>query len=142
MKMFKNEQMGSFIVRLVLGFTFFAHGLMKFQMGIGHTVGFFEKMGLPGFLAYAVGGVEIVGGICLLLGLGTRIFSAIFVVDMLGAIFTAKWGKGFVGGYEFELALLAMSLQLFLTRNSFLSLDKQFTRRQATSKHLELTEAD
>ncbi|WCK53264.1 DoxX family protein [Aneurinibacillus sp. Ricciae_BoGa-3] len=135
--MFKNQQIGSFIVRLVLGITFFIHGLMKFQMGIVHTVGFFEKMGLPGFLAYAVGGVEIVGGVCLLLGLGTRIFSAIFVVDMLGAIFTAKWGKGFAGGYEFELALLAMSLQLFLSGNSFLSLDKQFTRQVGVSKELE-----
>jgi putative oxidoreductase len=130
----KNLELGSFIIRLVLGITFFVHGLMKFQGGIEHTAGFFSSVGLPGFLAYLVAGIELIGGILLILGLGTRIIAGTFAVIMVGAIFTVKLKSGFAGGYELELALLAMSLHLLLSSNQFLAMDNVFVRRKSESQ--------
>ena len=94
----KNVEIGSLIIRLVLGFTFLVHGFQKWQGGIENTVGFFDSLGIPGFMAYIVATIELVGGVLIILGLATRVVAALFVAVMLGAIFTAKLKSGFVGG--------------------------------------------
>ena len=63
----KTGEIGAVILRLVLGFTFFMHGYDKFQGGIDNTAGFFSSLGLPGFMAYIVGGIEVVGGIAVIM---------------------------------------------------------------------------
>ena len=123
----KNE-IGKVILRAVLGLIFFIHGLSKFQGGITNTVGFFDSIGIPGFMAYAVALIELIGGIALILGLGTRIISVLFAFIMLGAIFTVKLPAGLLGndqmaGYELELALLAISVYFIFANKSILSLD-------------------
>ncbi|MBM7601086.1 putative membrane protein YphA (DoxX/SURF4 family) [Virgibacillus halotolerans] len=125
----KNE-IGKVILRVVLGLTFFMHGLSKFQGGISNTVGYFDSLGIPGFLAYAVAVIELIGGIALVLGIGTRIVSILFGMIMVGAIFTAKLPAGFLGndqmaGYELELALLAMSIYFILAGKSVVSIDQK-----------------
>jgi putative oxidoreductase len=42
--------------------------------------------------------IEVVGGIALILGVGTRIASALFGLIMIGAIFTVKLPDGFLNG--------------------------------------------
>ena len=79
-------EVSTFLLRIVLGISFFVHGLVKFQGGIGNIAGWFDSMGIPGFLAYVVGTIELVGGIALILGLGTRIVSALLAIIMIGAI--------------------------------------------------------
>ncbi|KSU86968.1 DoxX family protein [Priestia flexa] len=120
----KSYTIGTFFIRVVLGLTFFIHGLSKFQGGIDGTVGFFESIGIPGFMAYVVAIIELIGGVAVIVGLGTRIVAALFVFVMLGAIFTAKLGAPFVGGYELDIALLAMSLHLVFAGSGALSLDQ------------------
>jgi putative oxidoreductase len=127
--MVQQNGLGSVIVRLVLGVIFFAHGLQKFQGGLDKTEGFFESVGIPGFLAYVVAFLEVIGGICLVLGLGTRIIAGAFVVIMLGAIFTVKLKGGFLGGYELDVALMAMGLHLLISGSPTLSLDNLFLLR-------------
>ncbi|UAL51555.1 DoxX family protein [Bacillus sp. CMF21] len=122
--MTKNAELGGLILRIALGFIFFVHGLTKFQGGVENTAGFFDSIGVSGFLAYPVAIIEAAGGILLMLGLGTRIVAALFGLIMLGAIFTAKLGSGFIGGYELDVALLAMSIYLVLSGSEFLSLEK------------------
>ncbi|MCE5170334.1 DoxX family protein [Paenibacillus profundus] len=129
--MFANKGTGSLIIRLVLGIIFFVHGLQKFQGGIENTSGFFDSVGIPGFMAYVVAAIELVGGICLVLGLGTRIVSGAFFIIMLGAVATVKWSMGFVGGYELDVALMAMSLHLLVSGSSLLSLDRMMFGRAA-----------
>ena len=107
------NEIGKVILRVVLGLTFFIHGLDKFQGGIANTAGYFDSLGIPGFLAYVVAAIELIGGIALILGIGTRIISILLALIMLGAIFTAKLSLGFLvngqmAGYELDLALLAM----------------------------------
>lgn len=123
------SELGALIVRIVLGVTFLLHGLQKFQSGIEKAAGFFQSIGLPGFLAYAVGGIELIGGICMILGLGVRVFGALFSIIMLGAILTVKLSQGFVGGYELDLALFAMSLHLLISGNRVLAVDSLFRKR-------------
>lgn len=131
----KRNDAGAVVLRVILGLTFFIHGLSKFQGGIGNTVGFFESLGILGFLAYVVAIIELIGGIMLILGIGTRIVSGLFVVIMLGAIFTVKLSAGFLGdgqmaGYELELALLAMAIFLAISNSTSFSLGNKLFRSE------------
>src|SRR5207237_10254649 len=55
-------------------------------------VGRFTKLGmpLPALTAHFVGGLEIVGGVLLLLGLATRLVAIPFMVEMVVAILSTK----------------------------------------------------
>ncbi|MFW5433440.1 DoxX family protein [Paenibacillus apiarius] len=132
--MFASKEAGSFIIRLVLGVIFFAHGLQKFQGGIENTSGFFDSVGIPGFMAYVVAAIELVGGICMVLGLGTRIVGGAFFIILLGAVATVTWSTGFIGGYELDVALMAMSLCMLVSGSSLLSLDRIMFGRAAEQK--------
>jgi uncharacterized membrane protein YphA (DoxX/SURF4 family) len=123
------------ILRVVLGITFFIHGLVKFQGGIENTVGWFDSIGIPGFFAYIVASLELVGGLLLVVGFGTRIVSALFVLLMLGATFKAKLALGFLGngqmaGYELDIALMAIALFLAVNGSNMLSLDQAVFKGQ------------
>ncbi|MBT2688783.1 DoxX family protein [Bacillus sp. ISL-47] len=122
-------EVGTLILRVVLGLTFFVHGLVKFQGGIENTAGWFSSIGLPGFLATVVAGIELVGGIALVLGLFSRVVSALFVLLMAGAIIKVKLAGGFLGngqgaGYELDLALLAMAGAIAITGSKLFALDQ------------------
>ena len=120
--MSNRNEIGKLLLRVVLGIVFLAHGVSKFQGGIGNTVGWFESIGIPGFLAYAVGTIEVVGGIALILGLGTRVVSLLLGIIMLGAIFTVNLPAGFIEGYVLDLVLLVLAVHLVLNGSKLLSL--------------------
>ncbi|EJL47852.1 hypothetical protein BAG01nite_18540 [Brevibacillus agri] len=117
------------VLRIVVGLTFAIHGVAKFQMGLENVAGFFGTLGLPAFIAYLVAFLEVVGGIALIAGLGTRVFSAALAVVMIGAVAKAKLAAGFMGGesgagYELELALFAILLALSISGSSKFGLDQ------------------
>ena len=60
---------------------------------------------------------EFVPGILLLIGVLTRISSALLAIVMLGAIFLVKGASSLTGdsGYEFDLILLAVSLVVIVS---------------------------
>jgi len=126
-----RNEIGKVILRAVLGLTFFIHGFSKFQGGISNIVSFFDSLGIPGFVAYIVATIELLGGIALILGIGTRIVALLFVLIMLGAIFTTKLSAGFLGngqmaGYELELVLLAVSIYFVLAEKTRFSISKGY----------------
>lgn len=84
------------LVRLMAGGVFLSEGILKFVYA-NQGLGRFTKLGIPFPEATAtfVGGLEIVGGILLLLGLGTRLITIPFVVEMIVAILTTKPGLYF-----------------------------------------------
>jgi uncharacterized membrane protein YphA (DoxX/SURF4 family) len=125
----KNE-IGAFLLRIVLGIVFLAHGAAKFQGGIENIVGWFDSIGLPGALAYVVAVIELVGGISLILGIGTRIVSALIGLIMVGAIFTVKLAAGFLDGYAFDLVLLIIAVYLILNGSKLYSLGHLFFKGQ------------
>ena len=133
--MIKKYEFGALVLRLVVGITFFVHGLSKFQGGIANVAGWFSSMGLPGFMAYIIATIELVGGIALILGFGTRIISALFVFVMLGAIIKVKLAAGFMGdgkmaGYELELVLLAIAVYLVVCGSKLFSLQNLFGNKK------------
>ncbi len=127
--MTKNMELGLFISRVMLGISFFIHGFAKFQGGIEKTAGWFESMGIPGFLAYVVATIELVGGVAMILGLGTQVIAVLFGIIMVVAILKVKLSAGFLGngqmaGYELDLLLLVLSTLLALNGSRLYSLDQ------------------
>ncbi|MBD2863285.1 DoxX family protein [Paenibacillus oceani] len=125
----RNIEIGLLITRLVLGIIFLVHGIVKFRDGIGNISGWFDSIGIPGFAAYIVAIIELVGGLALIVGFGTRIVSILLAIVMAGAIFKVKLAAGFLGngqvaGYELDLALLAIALLLALSGSRLLALDR------------------
>ena len=78
-------------IRLMAGAVFFWEGILKFVYA-NQGVGRFTKLGMPfpAVTASFVGGLEIVGGLLLIVGLGTRVISIAFIVEMLVAMLTTK----------------------------------------------------
>ena len=120
---------GALPLRLMLGLIFIVHGFPKLKSP--ETTGsFFLKLGIPvpRFSAVVVGIVEFFGGIALILGFSTRIAAALLVIDMTVATLLkkTKMNQGFIGGYEFDLALLAALITIFLIGSGNLSIDQTF----------------
>lgn len=109
------------LLRVSLGAIFLAHGLQKISAFDGITK-FFISLGLPVLLVYVVTVIETVGGAFLILGLFTRIAAGGIMMVMLGAIFSVKLSKGFIGGYELDVSLLAIAGALVLSGSHILSL--------------------
>src|SRR5215207_106904 len=120
---------GPLPIRILAGITFIAHGLPKFE-NIAETQGFFGSIGLPPELALPIGLLEVIGGIFLLVGVVTRIAAALLIIDMMGAIFLVKISKGFVGGYELELLLVAIGISLLLTGPGRISIEWDILKRE------------
>lgn len=127
---------GFLALRLAVGAVFAMHGWQKLTvMGVGGVAGFFGSLGIPfpEVAALVVTLVELVGGLALILGLGTRLAGALLAVDMLVALILVHLPNGFAvenGGYEFVLVLLAASLFFALSGPGRISLDARlFARR-------------
>ena len=123
------------ILRVTLGVIFFIHGLVKFQDSISGVAGWFSSIGLPGFLAYGVAIVELVGGALLILGLFSKVVSVLLAIIMVGAIAKVKLAVGFLGngqmaGYELDLALLAMSIFIAVNGSRAFALDTLINRNK------------
>jgi len=120
---------GPLPIRVLAGITFMAHGLPKFEDTIG-TQGFFGNIGLPPELALPIGLLEVIGGIFLIVGILTRISAALLIIDMIGAIVLVKLPDGFVGGYELESLLIAISVSLLLTGPGRMSIEYDVVKRE------------
>lgn len=115
-----NADMAATLLRVTSGVWFVIHALVKvFVFTLPGTVGFFESIGLPGFLAYVVIAAELVGGIALIAGFQTRFVALALSVILLGSIYTPHFSAGFLfsnpnGGWEFPafwaLTLWALAL--------------------------------
>ena len=103
------------VLRLSLGVMFVAHALLKvFVFSLPGTVGFFESVGFPGWLAYATVAAELLGGAFLILGVYARWVALALVPILLGAL-QVHLGNGWVfsaegGGWEYPAFLAAASL--------------------------------
>ncbi|MBI3544293.1 MAG: DoxX family protein [Deltaproteobacteria bacterium] len=79
------------LLRLMAGGVFFWEGLLKFVFA-NQGVGRFTKLGFPfpELTAGFVGSLEVVGGLLLIVGLGTRLIAVPFIVEMLVAVLATK----------------------------------------------------
>ena len=126
------------IVRIPLGIIFVAHGAQKLfgwfgGYGLSGTAQYMDSIGLtPGVvLASLAGGAEFFGGLALLLGLLVRPASVALAFTMLVAIFSVHISKGLFlsnGGFEYGLALLAVTVALVISGAGRFSLDRALAR--------------
>jgi len=127
------------VLRLVAGAIFIAHGAQKLfgwfgGGGLEGTGQWMASIGLePGYLmALLAGGAEFFGGLLLVVGLLTRPAALACAFTMLVATVVVHLDNGFFarsGGYEFSLALLAMSVALVLRGAGSWSVDEQLAER-------------
>ena len=125
------------LLRIAIGLILIPHGCQKF-FGWFHGLGFdgfnqlFDKLGYHPGIAYTLiaGTVELVGGICLVLGLFTRVASLFLVIFMIfGAQFTSQ--KGFFwtqGGAEYSILILVVGLVFLIRGGGLYSLDEGMSR--------------
>ena len=126
-------------LRLAAGSIFVGHGAQKLfgafgGYGLEGTAGWMESIGLaPGLLmALAAGGAEFFGGLLLIAGLLLRPAAAVLAITMLVAIFAVHWQHGFFlanNGYEYALALFAVSVALALRGAGSASVDNTLARK-------------
>jgi putative oxidoreductase len=130
----KLAQYGPLPIRILAGISFIAHGLPKL-FDIAGTEDFFANMvGLPAAMALPIGLLEVIGGIALLVGVLTRIASILFIIEMIGSTIVAKLSRGFVGGYELDLLLMAISISLLLTGPGRISVEWNVLKRELFPK--------
>ena len=105
-----------FVLRLFVGAVFVAHGALKLFGGLTGFAGFLQQAGvpLPEFMAPVVAAVEFLGGVAIILGLGTRTASLLLTAVMVVAMVTVTLKAGFSGGYDINLALIGGLLALVL----------------------------
>jgi putative oxidoreductase len=122
---------GFLVLRVAVGVVFAMHGWQKLtMMGFAGVGGFFGSLGIPApeLAAVAVTLLELVGGIALILGLGTRIAGALLAANMLVALALVHLPNGFfadAGGFEFVFTLFAAAGFFALAGPGAISLDAQ-----------------
>ena len=80
-----NTNSGLLVLRIGVGAIFIFSGWMKVS-NLSATVGMFATMGFGAFWAYLVSAVELVGGVCVLLGAYTRVFAGLLAITMVVAV--------------------------------------------------------
>jgi putative oxidoreductase len=138
----RNKEYGIALLRISLGVMFIAHSvvLKHFTFTLPGTAGYFESIGLPGFLAYVVFGMEAVGGILLVLGVRTREVAAAVIPVLAGALWVHA-GNGWVfsnagGGWEYPLYLIVLSgAQVLLGAGAFALSRPSTIKQYFTARH-------
>ena len=130
---------GALALRIPVGIIFAAHGAQKLfawfgGYGLEGTGQWMDSIGLsPGYLmALLAGGAEFFVGLALIIGLLVRPASAVLAFAMLIAIFSVHIGNGLFmsnNGYEFGLALLAVSVSLVFSGAGRASIDRAIAAR-------------
>ena len=119
------------VLRLTVGTVLMAHGLSKLQRGVGGFAGSVDSLGIPfpTATAYATVTIEVVGGAMLLVGLLTRLWSALATLLMTGTTLVVKLDAGLLGqpgqgsGMELDLLVLAAALAITLVGPGPVSVD-------------------
>lgn len=103
----KTAPYAALVLRISLGVLFIAHSLLKWLVfTLPGAAGFFQSVGLPGWLAYVTTFVELAGGIALILGIYARYVALALIPVLLGAIVTVHGANGWQfgnkgGGWEY-----------------------------------------
>jgi putative oxidoreductase len=129
--------LGLFILRLVTGGAFAAHGGQKlFVYGFAGVTGAFTQMGapMPGVTGPFITVLEFFGGLALVLGLLTRPIAFLLACDMAGAIALVHLKNGYFlpSGVEYVLLLMGCALTLVVTGAGAYAVDALFGRRDRT----------
>jgi putative oxidoreductase len=122
-----SAEWGIAVLRVSLGIMWMAHALLKlFVFSLPGTAQFFTSIGLPGFLAYPVFAVELLGGIALVLGIYARQL-ALGLVPVMAVAAWVHIPNGWVhtssgGGWEYPVFLIMTSVAVWLIGDGAMAL--------------------
>jgi len=122
------------LVRIIVGIMFLVHVSTKFKIGAaGVAANVFAKNGVEPALmwTYVVMFLEVVGGVCLIVGLFTRFFAAALAIEMLVALLFVHLPKGYGingGGYEYVLLIGAVCFTIAIRGGGPYSVDHAIGR--------------
>lgn len=148
------------LLRVAVGYVFLVSGLLKFLYE-NQGVLRFAKIGLPfpGPTASFVGLIEVTGGVCIMLGLFSRVVALPLAIDMVVAVITTKLPLLFGAGPEpvaalpkigflafayqarLDLTMLAACMYLVAVGSGVWSLDTILLRRRAEGRLLSKVKA-
>jgi putative oxidoreductase len=117
-------------VRIVVGIMFLMHVSVKFKIGAGAVAAnIFAKNGFEPALAWAYMTmfIELVGGVCLIIGLFTRFVAAVLAIEMIIALLFVHLAKGYAaggGGYEYVLLIGAICFLIAIRGGGPYSVDR------------------
>jgi putative oxidoreductase len=118
------------VLRIALGGLFVYHGVDKFDTGMDMVEQMFGSWGVPapGLAAPLTALVEIVAGVALIVGLGTRVAATLLGLVLVGALLYVKTDLGVIStdpmpGAELDLGLLAGLVALMAIGPGRLSID-------------------
>jgi putative oxidoreductase len=138
MRIFEKLQPLSLLaLRLALGVIFFYHGYEKLTRHAPDALAAFTGLGLPSYIFYIVGTLELFGAILLIMGLLTRFTALILAIEMGVALVRVDLPRGglyAVHNYELALALCVGAFALATTGAGLLSLDAATFERGAKSR--------
>jgi putative oxidoreductase len=117
-------------MRIVVGVMFLMHVSVKFKLGASTVAAnIFAKNGIEPALTwtYVIMGLELIGGVCLIIGLFTRFFAAALAIEMFIALLFVHLPKGYSasgGGYEYVLLIGAVCFTLAIRGGGPYSVDR------------------
>jgi len=127
----QDADAAALLLRLVVGPLMAYHGWTKLGAGFGRFDQLVQGLGVPapGVVARAVVVIELVGGLCLLAGLLTRVWALLLAAQMVSIVFVVKWDNGLVGvpgksGFELDLLIAVCAATLFLIGPGLFALDR------------------
>jgi putative oxidoreductase len=105
-----NEDAGKLLLRISVAGLMLFHGVAKLTVGVGAIEEMLAGVGLPATLAYGVYIGEVLAPLLMLVGILTRVSSAIFAFNMLVATLLGHGDELFslnqYGGWAIELPVL------------------------------------
>lgn len=132
----KLEPLTLLLLRLGLALVFIYHGYPKLFGDRDRFVEAFSLIGLPSYVVYLTGAIELFGGLALALGLLTPVAALLLFLDMCAAMWKYNFNEGIyaVREYELPLTLGLACLVVAATGGGRFSLDRLvFQRANATA---------
>ncbi len=128
----KNLNYGLLALRIAVSMIAL-HGFTKLT-GLAGTAGFFGKLGIPipFIMALLIGLIEFVGGICVLAGIGTRVFGVLIALDLATAIILTNPLKG-IQPHELELWFMLAGIAIALCGPGKYSLSEMLSKGDKNS---------
>jgi putative oxidoreductase len=119
---------GLFLLRLAIGIDWLAHAFLKTSRGMHTHEALLERNGITPLLAWPTFSLEVIGGLCIILGLYSRQWAA-FLLIFLGVVVWVKWPVGWVysntgGGWEYPLFWLLAQMAFVLAGDGAFAIRK------------------
>jgi putative oxidoreductase len=123
---------GLALLRVAIGIDWIAHAFLKIYRGMHTHEALLAKNGITPLLAWPTFGIEVIGGVAILLGWYTRQW-ATFLLIFLGVVVWIKWPVGWGysspgGGWEYPLFWLVAQAALALAGSGAFALQTNLSR--------------